>query len=99
MKCKCGQVYSTLAEIEKCDSYLVVRDEDYQDFLSLELKVRSAKSERRKLSLIAESAYLYAGTLRRCYRCSRLMLKPPGDGAVEYYREDAEDSAGPVESP
>jgi len=85
MFCKCGKYYHDILVRDQNETYLVVRDRDYLEFLKLEQAAISSTSEGAKLRILAESSK-YAGTLMRCSQCGRLIFRQPGGMPIEFYQ-------------
>lgn len=91
VKCKCGNVL-TDAYIRSepsgqalQNSFAVVKDSDYLEFLREELEVVNG-SEFISDSLIRASKYV--SSLHICEICGRLIWIPSGDGVVRFYNLD-----------
>lgn len=71
--CRCGYnfVASRLANDRAFESYAIVNNRDYQEFLSREMRRLGATGERSKLKATAHSAEI-VGSAMVCPDCSRL---------------------------
>ncbi len=90
VRCKCGYGFTEKASkgLREFESYAVIRDAEYQEFLKSEVEALRADNGETSLGAIAQSS-TYVGTGMVCPDCSRLTLLLPGGGAtVSYQLED-----------
>jgi acetone carboxylase gamma subunit len=85
MRCKCGYSFSAAVHRNKFESFAVIDDRQYLEFLRSESKVLQARGEQATLREIARSSD-YVGCLLECPECSRLLLLKPSAGSPESHR-------------
>ncbi len=92
MRCKCGFLFSgqmMLQEPRPFESYAVIKDVEYQEFLKAEMKAARSDKPDARLRKLARSA-TFVGSLLKCPKCARLLLLTPGEANLEYYQREEE---------
>lgn len=91
MYCPCGFSFvSNPPNFEaNYNSYLVVANPEYQEFLRREMRVVNCNDDgETRLALIADSARL-TGSVLLCPTCSRLYVSLPGKEESWYYKRES----------
>ena len=91
MQCKCGYHFAVAPAIEDrpYDSFAVVHDSDYPNFIRREVNVVRAETEHDRVTAIARSAER-VGSAWICPDCARLVFVMPGAKGEFTYRLEAE---------
>lgn len=91
MICPCGYSFSVEPpEFKRTyESWVVVNDRDYPEFLAREVEVlKSAVKGEEQLARIAQAAAL-TGCVNECPRCARLYLSLPGRESSWFYLRES----------
>ena len=83
MKCKCGYDFVPRGE-RNYSSFVVISDEDYQEFLRAETATLECTDPDAKLDAIAHAS-TYVGSALQCPDCNRLTLVLPGGVGKLFY--------------
>ena len=87
MKCKCGFIFMPHFrdnEPQAFESFALINDEGYLDFVDLEIEIRTCTNERIKSKKIAQAA-VNVGSVTICPDCSRLKISWPGAKSTGFY--------------
>ena len=87
MKCVCGFSFVPHFrdnEPQAFQSYALINDEGYLDFVDLEIEIRKCTDEDAKNSKIGQAA-VNIGSVRICPNCSRLKIVWPGAESFGFY--------------
>lgn len=95
MKCSCGYELTQNPDQHAIQSFAVIDDSQYQDFLRREMKVldlQGSANALERLKAIANSSQLVGG-IRFCPVCNNLLFLHPDKSCLQVYAKVAEQCA------